>query len=244
IIHETAALYTPQQNGVAERKNRALKEMVNSMLSYSGLSDGFWGEAMLMACYLLNRVPNKRNTTTPYELWMMHLLGGLTQVQLVMHDPRTFGKAMQSRDVAFWKEAINDEMDSIKKNNIRILSDLPPEKKEGVIYFDTYAPVACISEIRLLIALAATYNLLIYQMDVKTTFLNGDLEDEVYMKQSKGFGMPGNEYKVCKLTKSLYGLKQDPKQRHQEFGEVVLSSGFILNQSDKCVYCKFDKDGK
>ncbi|GKC60616.1 zinc finger, CCHC-type containing protein [Tanacetum coccineum] len=61
ITHETTAPYTPQQNGVAERKNRALKEMVNSMLSYSGLSKGLWGEAMLTACNLLNRVPNKRN---------------------------------------------------------------------------------------------------------------------------------------------------------------------------------------
>ncbi|GKB04515.1 zinc finger, CCHC-type containing protein [Tanacetum coccineum] len=69
IIHETTAPYTPHQNGVAERKYRALKEMVNSMLSYSGLSEGFWGEAMLTAWYLLNRVPNKRNKTTPYELW-------------------------------------------------------------------------------------------------------------------------------------------------------------------------------
>ncbi|GKA87334.1 zinc finger, CCHC-type containing protein [Tanacetum coccineum] len=69
IIHETTAPYTPRQNGVAERKNRDLKEMVNSMLSYSGLSEGFWEEAMLTACYLLNRVPNKSNKTTPYELW-------------------------------------------------------------------------------------------------------------------------------------------------------------------------------
>nr|GEU87059.1 zinc finger, CCHC-type [Tanacetum cinerariifolium] len=59
IIHETTSPYTSQQNGVAERKNRALKEMVNSMLSYSGLSEGFREEAMLTACYLLNRVPNK-----------------------------------------------------------------------------------------------------------------------------------------------------------------------------------------
>nr|GEX11479.1 zinc finger, CCHC-type [Tanacetum cinerariifolium] len=69
IILETIAPYTPQQNGVAERKNIGIKEMVNFMLSYSGLSDGFWGEAMLTTCYLLNRVPNKRNKTTPYELW-------------------------------------------------------------------------------------------------------------------------------------------------------------------------------
>ena len=59
IIHEMTAPYTPQQNGISERKNRVLKEMVNSMLSFSGLSQGFWGEAMLTACYLLNRVPTK-----------------------------------------------------------------------------------------------------------------------------------------------------------------------------------------
>ncbi|GKD90926.1 zinc finger, CCHC-type containing protein, partial [Tanacetum coccineum] len=69
IFHETTNPYTPQQNGVAKRKNRALKKMVNSMLSYSGLSEGFWGEAMLTAFYLLNMVPNKRNKTTLYELW-------------------------------------------------------------------------------------------------------------------------------------------------------------------------------
>ena len=69
IIHQTTAPYTPQQNGVAERKNRTLKEMVNSMLSYSGLSEGFWGEAMLTACYILNRTPKKNSKQTPYEIW-------------------------------------------------------------------------------------------------------------------------------------------------------------------------------
>ena len=69
IIHKTTTPYTPQQNGLAERKNRVLKEMVNSMLIYSGLSKGFWEEAMLTTCYVLNRVSNKRNNTTPYELW-------------------------------------------------------------------------------------------------------------------------------------------------------------------------------
>ncbi|GKB65679.1 zinc finger, CCHC-type containing protein [Tanacetum coccineum] len=235
IIHETTAPYTSQQNGVSERKNRALKEMVNSMLSYSGLSEGFWGEVMLMTCYLLNRVPNKRNKVTPYEL-------------CIKEDPRTFDEAMQSRDVAFWKEAINDEMDSIMENNTWILFDLPPgckpldckwifkrkmkvdgtidkfkarlviqgfRQKERIDYFDTYDPVARISTIRLLIALAATYNLVIHQMDVKTAFLNG-----IWRR-----------------------LNQAPKQWHPKFDEIVLSSGFVLNQSDKCVYCKFDKSG-
>ncbi|GJT74489.1 zinc finger, CCHC-type containing protein [Tanacetum coccineum] len=69
IIHETTAPYTPQQNGISERKNSTLKEMVDSMLSYSRLSQGFWSEAMLTTSYLLNRVPNKRNMITPYEIW-------------------------------------------------------------------------------------------------------------------------------------------------------------------------------
>ncbi|CAM8895779.1 unnamed protein product [Rhodiola kirilowii] len=63
------------------------------------------------------------------------------------------------------------------------------------------------------------------------------------MKQPEGFIMPGNENKVCKLIKSLYGLKQAPKQWHQKFDEVILSSGFKLNQADKCIYSKFDTSG-
>nr|GFA50237.1 zinc finger, CCHC-type [Tanacetum cinerariifolium] len=93
------------------------------------------------------------------------------------------------------------------------------------------------------LALAAFHNLVIHQMDVKTTFLNGDLMKK-YMKQPEGFVMLGNEHKVCKLVKSLYGLKQVPKQWHQKFDEVVLSIGFLLNQSDKCVYRKFDRSDK
>ncbi|GJU59350.1 zinc finger, CCHC-type containing protein [Tanacetum coccineum] len=165
---------------------------------------------------------------------------------------------MQYHDVAFWKEEINDEMDSIMENNTWILSDLPPgckplgckwifkrkikvdgtidkfkailviqgfRQNERIDYFDTYAPVARISTIRLLIALVATYNLVIHQMDVNTTFLNGNLEEEVYMKQPKGFIVPGNEHKVFKFIKSLYELKKAPNQWHQKLDEVVLSSG-------------------
>ncbi|GKA31805.1 zinc finger, CCHC-type containing protein, partial [Tanacetum coccineum] len=81
-------------------------------------------------------------------------------------------------------------------------------------------------------------------MDVKTTFLNGDLDEEVYMNQPQGFIMPSNENKMCKLIKYLYGLKQSPKEWHQKFNEVVLSNSYLLNQDDKCVYSKFDETGK
>ena len=75
-------------------------------------------------------------------------------------------------------------------------------------------------------------------MDVKTTFLNGDLEEEIYLTQLEGCVVPGQENKVCKLLKSLYGLKQAPKQWHEKLDNVLLCDGFLPNDVDKCVYSK------
>ncbi|KAH9726106.1 hypothetical protein KPL70_008133 [Citrus sinensis] len=405
IVHETSTAYTPQQNGVAERKNRTLIEMVNAMLFNAGLGKGFWGEAILTACHILNRVPNKKTKVTPYELWkkkkpnlsylrvwgcraivrlpepkikklgergieciflgyaehskayrflvtepnsfveiniivesrdaifyenrfstipksidsqendkqieigqkrdanneqnhlrrskrirtlksfgpdfIVYLVEGTRDSQskqtmitsTIESDPLTYEEAMKSQDAAFWKEAINDEMDSIVGNKTWKLVDLPPgsnpigckwifkkkkkvdgtierfkarlvakgfTQKEGLDYFDTYAPVARIATIRVLIALASIYQFEIHQMNVKTAFLNGELDEEIYMKQPEGFVMPGQEHKVCKLVKSLYGLKQAPKQWHEKFDKVIVSNGFNIHESDKCVYSRFN----
>ena len=78
---------------------------------------------------------------------------------------------------------------------------------EGLEFFDTFSPVTRITSIRLLIAMAAIFDLQIHQMDVKTAFLNGDLNEEIYMDQPESFVEADQESKVCKLTKSLYGLK-------------------------------------
>ncbi len=78
----------------------------------------------------------------------------------------------------------------------------------GVDYFETFAPVVKFSTIRLLLALAATMDLECEQMDVVTAFLNGDLDENIYMEIPEGLKSPGNEGMVCKLLKSLYGLKQ------------------------------------
>ena len=116
-------------------------------------------------------------------------------------------------------------------------------QKEGVDYFDTYAPVTRITSIRLLVAFAALRGLEIHQMDVKTAFLNGELEEEIYMKQPEGFIAVGNEHKVCRLVKSLYGLKQAPKQWHKRFDDVMIANGFKINECDKCVYGKHTPSG-
>ena len=86
------------------------------------------------------------------------------------------------------------------------------KQKEGLDYFDTYSPVMRITSIRMLIAIAALHNLEIHQMDVKTAFLNGDINEEIYMDQPEGFISLGQEKKVCRLVKSLYGLEKAPKQ--------------------------------
>ena len=86
------------------------------------------------------------------------------------------------------------------------------KQKHNVDYFNTYSPVTRIASIRILFAITSIHKLVVHQMNVKTAFLNGDLEEEIYMEQPEGYVVLGQEYKVCKLVKSLDGLKQAPKQ--------------------------------
>ena len=396
IIHECSAPRTPEQNGLVERKNWTFLEMINAMLLNAELPFNLWGEALLAACHILNRIPLKKNKISPYELWKgrkpnigyfkvwgclaycknnnprtkmgprgikcafvgyatnskayrllnlesnmiiesrdveffenlltfgnnfqsplnkesqvdtspkvvkqpseprrskrirkvkelgsdeidsqlisFYLIEGnrekiVSKMPIILQvedDPKTYKEAMSSRDSIFWKDAINEEMNSIMFNHTWELVDLPPRskaigfkwvfrkkyhtdstlntfkarlvakgyrQKKGIDYFDTYAPVARITSIRILFALASIHDLYVHQMNVKTTFLNGDLNEEIYMEQPEGFVLPGNEHKVCKLVKSLYGLKQAPKQWHHKFDSTILSNGFVHNFSDKC----------
>ncbi|GJW27855.1 zinc finger, CCHC-type containing protein [Tanacetum coccineum] len=168
IIHETTAPYTPQQNGISERKNRVLKEMVNSMLSYLGLNQEFGGEAMavvrLLDPKLKTWVKEALNASLMDMLSIPRLLvvrpslripngtediGGSVIPEKVTKEvvqqpepelrknkrnrnsknfrrPKTFDEVMKSHDVAFWKEAINDEMDSIMGNNTWVLAEVTP----------------------------------------------------------------------------------------------------------------------
>ncbi|KAL0322768.1 UNVERIFIED_CONTAM: Retrovirus-related Pol polyprotein from transposon TNT 1-94 [Sesamum angustifolium] len=362
VLHETSAPYTPQQNGIAERKNRTLKEMMNAMLLSSGLPENMWGEAVQSACYILNRVPHKKLDKTPYEMWKgfspnlsyLKAWGCLAKVAypefkksnigpktfdcvfigyaqnsaayrfmclkdssicesrdaeffeqefplidshnshkvsypsstpmipsttelrrskrqkiensfgpdfltiflaedidriddhvvsafFVDEDPKTYIEAITSIDSSFWKEAIKNELDSILENHTWDLVDLPRGSKpikckwvfkkkirpdgsidkfkarlvvvgytqrKGIDYFDTYSPVTKIATIRTLIALSAIYGL-IHQMDVKTAFLNGDLNEEIYMEQPEGFAFPGQEGKVCQEAEWLRNLVGD-----------------------------------
>jgi hypothetical protein len=109
-------------------------------------------------------------------------------------------------------------------------------QKPGIDYEETFAPVAKFATIRALLSMAAHYDLEIHQMDVRTAFLNGDLEQDIYMKQPEGFVMPGQETLVCKLRKSLYGLKQASRAWYDKIHHALVDMGCKVLSADTCVY--------
>lgn len=110
----------------------------------------------------------------------------------------------------------------------------------GVDYTETFAPVAKFSTIRLLLALAARYNLEIHQMDVKSAFLNGKLEEEVYLRPPPGFRDSSDM--VWRLHRALYGLKQAPKSWYTRLREVFTSLGFTRSNADHSLFYKVENE--
>ena len=108
----------------------------------------------------------------------------------------------------------------------------------GIDFNDVFSPVVKLSSIRTLFSIVAREDYELEQLDVKTAFLHGDLEEDIYMEQPEGFVAPGKEQLVCKLKKSLYGLKQSSRQWYKKFDSFMLSQGFKRSNYDSCVYLK------
>ena len=386
---------TPQQNGVAERKNRTIAEMARSMLKGKGLPNTFWAEAVNTTVFILNRSPTKAvQNKTPYEAWykekpQVHFLKifGCIAYALVpseqrekfdekgekyifigysdeskgyrLYNPST-NKFVVSRDVIFdeaaawkwedksfqqqkffepfdaggdgqetltrdlspsqspqtgpessyedlnptrkvrslrdiydscdfsfftcephnfeeaaseeiWKKAMDEEITTIEKNHTWDLAELPKGKdviglkwvyktkykedgsiqkhkarlvakgysqQPGVDFNETFAPVARMETIRTVLALAAQYELPVYQLDVKSAFLNGELEEEVYVEQPQGYIVKGKEDMVYRLRKALYGLKQAPRAWNNNIDKYFCQNGFERSRSEPSLYVK------
>jgi len=186
-------------------------------------------------------------------------------------DPTSYNEAISSDQSSDWNKAMIDELDSMKKNDVWDLVELPNgvkpvgckwvfktkldpngnverfkarlvakgfTQKEGIDYQETFSPVSRKDSLRIVMALVAHYDLELHQMDVKTAFLNGDLDEDVFMKQPEGFIPEGQEHLVCKLKKSIYGLKQASRQWYLKFDNVMKKQGFVKNQVDQCTYLK------
>ena len=116
-------------------------------------------------------------------------------------------------------------------------------QKEGIDYNETFSPVSTKDSFRVVMALVAHFDMELHQMDVKTAFLNGDLDETIYMAQPEGFAIKGKEHMGCRLKKSIYGLKQASRQWNLKFDEVIKKFGFVENDADRCIYIKA-KGGK
>ena len=405
IVSQLTPPGTPQRNGVSERRNRTLLDMVRSMMSLTDLPLSFWGYALETAAFTLNRAPSKSVETTPYELWFgkkpklsflkvwgcdayvkklqpdklepksekcvfigypketvgytfYHRSEGkifvakngsflekeflskevsgrkveldevtvpapllessssqksvpviptpiseeandddhetsdqvtteprrstrvrsapewygnpVLEVMLLDHDePTNYEEAMVSPDSAKWLEAMKSEMGSMYENKVWTLVDLPDDRQaienkwifkkktdaggnitfykarlvakgfrqvQGVDYDETFSPVAMLKSVRIMLAIAAFYE--IWQMDVKTAFLNGFLKEELYMMQPEGFVNPKGANKVCKLQRSIYGLVQASRSWNIRFDELIKAYSFIQTCGEACIYKK------
>ena len=109
-------------------------------------------------------------------------------------------------------------------------------QKEGIDYDETFSPIAVLKSIRILLSITAHYDYEIWQMDVKIAFFNGNIEKELYMMQLKGFIVKNQEHIVCKLKRSIYGLKQAFRSWNIKFEQAIKLFGFEQNLDESCVY--------
>jgi hypothetical protein len=150
-----------------------------------------------------------------------------------------------------WRRAIGlkwgfkvkrDEQGAVVRHKARLVVK-GYSQRQGIDYEEVFAPVARLEAVRLLLALAAHENWEIHHMDVKSAFLNGDLNEEVFVLQPPGFVRTGRENQVLKLKKALYGLHQAPRAWNQKLDESLTSVGFQRCPSDPAIYCRGNKKG-
>ncbi|KAL6338672.1 hypothetical protein AAG906_021489 [Vitis piasezkii] len=146
--------------------------------------------------------------------------------EIVDMEPKTYQEAINSNEADQWVKAIQEEMDSLRKNETWELVTKPRTE----------------SSIRLLLAFVAHEDLELDQLDVKTTFLHGELDELIYMQPPEGFGEGIKDGQVCLLKKSLYGLKQSPRLWYKRFDKYMLDIGFNRSSHDGCVYFKPTED--
>ena len=165
-------------------------------------------------------------------------------------EPTTIEQALEGEHAQEWKAAADAEYSALMENKTwELVIDQATgkfsqingyrgfEQVHGLEYEETFAPVVKFDTIRTLLAFAIQNGLLLHQRDVVTAFLNGINDQEIYMEQPDGYAVRGQESKVCKLKRSLYGLKQSPCCWNQVF-DTFLSIGFSQSEADPCVYIK------
>ncbi|KAK2359506.1 putative mitochondrial protein [Trifolium repens] len=130
-----------------------------------------------------------------------------------------------------------NEQGEVTRNKARLVAQ-GYSQQEGIDFTETYAPVARLEAIRLLLSYAVNHDITLYQMDVKSAFLNGVISEEVYVKQPPGFEDLTNPDHVFRLKKSLYGLKQAPRAWYERLSTFLVDNGFVKGQVDNTLFKK------
>ena len=206
-----------------------------------------------------------REPKLKYQNWK----GLKSELDTAVKEPKSYQEAIASPEANKWKEAIQDEYNSLINNGTWELVTLPPGRttiknrwlfkikigcdgiperykarlvakgytqQYGIDYQETYAPVVKSASLRLILAITAALDLEITQLDIKTAFLHGDLEEEIFMEQPEGFVDEKQKNKVCRLVKSLYGLKQAPRAWNSKFNDFLVRFGLERSAADPCIY--------
>nr|GEV45047.1 hypothetical protein [Tanacetum cinerariifolium] len=201
ISCETSVARTPQQNSIVEKRNRTLVEAARSIKP--DLSQLYIFCAL---CYPNNDSENLDKL----------------QAKADIVEPKTYKDALTQ---SCWIEAMQEELNEFERLEVWKLVPRPDKvmfttlkwiyKEERIDFEESFAPVARLEAVRIFLAFAARINMIVYQMDVKTTFLNDILREEVYVSQLNGFLDPNNPNHVYRLKKAIYGLKQAPRARQR-----------------------------
>ncbi|GKC40996.1 retrovirus-related pol polyprotein from transposon TNT 1-94 [Tanacetum coccineum] len=203
ITHNFSAPRTPQSNGVVKRKNKTLQKMSRTMLNEKSLPQKFWCNAVDTSTYILNRILIRAILgETPYELlrepknvnealtndsWIVAMQEELNQ--FIANDVWEFVPQPRNMTIIGTKWVFRNKLDEngiVSRNKARLVAQ-GYNQQEGIDYDETYAPVARLESIRILLAYACALDFKLFQMDVKSAFLNDFINEDIYVTQPPGF---------------------------------------------------------
>ncbi|GJU59054.1 putative ribonuclease H-like domain-containing protein [Tanacetum coccineum] len=195
----------------------------------------------LFACFLSQHEPKKISEALEDESWVDAMQEELLQFEIQ--------KVWVLVDLPYGKKAIGtkwvyrnkkDERGVVVRNKARLVAQ-GHRQEEGIDYDEVFAPVARLEAIRIFLAFASYMGFIVYQMDVKSAFLYGKIDEEVYVSQPPGFLDPKYPQKVYKVVKALYGLHQAPRAWYATLSTFLLKNGYRRGTIDKTLFLKKDK---
>ncbi|GJR11708.1 putative ribonuclease H-like domain-containing protein [Tanacetum coccineum] len=229
-----------QTRGKIQKASSAQQALV-SYISKQNRTNHKDHQNCLLACFLSQEEPKNISQALQDESWVEAMQEELLQFKLqkvwILVDLPSGKKAIGTKWVFKNKR---DERSIVVKNKARLVAQ-GFRQEEGIDYDEVFAPVARIEAIRLFLAFASYMGFTVYQMDVKSAFLYGTIEEEVYVHQPPGFVDPAHPNKVYKVIKALYGLHQAPRAWYETLSSFLMENGFRRGTIDKTLFIKKKK---